>query len=456
MKKVIYVRVEELLDQEICQLQGSIAELSEFDDKNINFGIIRSTAIPHLCEAFSEDIIVVLVPFYQNTLDIFKGNWESILYWILIICHKYKNLFIYTGNDWDDICYENNGRSVPFFIIEQFRKTNVDLSRLIWSMNNTYMMGIVKDMTSSFQSKPKVYYNNYYLQRFKRLKPEYKVCLQEHKNKSTHFLMPNRRPSHHRIALAAYLYKNHKDKTHLSFNNASAIPESNEMLEIPDVEVYYKYCISTYNDFDKLISVPELQEFMNQWPIRLDHDSNGNFPIELQDSLDTKFIYDSACHIVGETYFSPINSHMIDGIYYYHNMNGFSTEKSLKPFLWGLPSIWLSIPYNLKNLHSLGFKTFDGMIDETYDTIEDRHDRFTAIIKEIERISKIQDINGWYRQGKDIYEHNFNLLHSYINRNNLVLIRNYCENAFNGLNIVNLNNDSTKLNIDQRKNLSIN
>ena len=47
----------------------------------------------------------------------------------------------------------------------------------------------------------------------------------------------------------------------------------------------------------------------------------------------------------------------------------------------------VSTPGSLAYLRSYGFQTFDGIIDETYDTIVDPVDRLNAIQRELKRIS---------------------------------------------------------------------
>jgi hypothetical protein len=66
----------------------------------------------------------------------------------------------------------------------------------------------------------------------------------------------------------------------------------------------------------------------------------------------------------------------------------FVTEKTLKPLLVGHPFIAVSGQHFLKHLHSLGFKTFDGVIDESYDNSEWPGERLNMVINEVERLCK--------------------------------------------------------------------
>jgi len=65
------------------------------------------------------------------------------------------------------------------------------------------------------------------------------------------------------------------------------------------------------------------------------------------------------------------------------------TEKTLRPIACGRPFMLVSTPGSLQFLKNYGFETFSGLIDETYDSIIDPRLRLEAIVKEINRISKL-------------------------------------------------------------------
>lgn len=65
------------------------------------------------------------------------------------------------------------------------------------------------------------------------------------------------------------------------------------------------------------------------------------------------------------------------------------TEKSLRPIACGRPFILTGTAGSLEYLRSYGFKTFNGYIDETYDTITDPVQRLECICNEMKRISKL-------------------------------------------------------------------
>jgi hypothetical protein len=86
------------------------------------------------------------------------------------------------------------------------------------------------------------------------------------------------------------------------------------------------------------------------------------------------------------------------------------TEKSLRPIACGQPFLLVATHGSLEYLRSYGFQTFNEIIDESYDLIEDPLQRLTAIVQEMSRISswtesekqynlvKLQKISQYNRQ----------------------------------------------------------
>jgi hypothetical protein len=80
-------------------------------------------------------------------------------------------------------------------------------------------------------------------------------------------------------------------------------------------------------------------------------------------------INDSLWHIVTET------------VFYYDKLH--LTEKAFKPIVMKQPFMLLGAVGNLAYLKSYGFKTFEGIIDESYDTIQDNDLRTEAVVAQI-------------------------------------------------------------------------
>ena len=78
---------------------------------------------------------------------------------------------------------------------------------------------------------------------------------------------------------------------------------------------------------------------------------------------------DAFWHVVTET------------VFYYDKLH--LTEKVFKPIVSKQPFMLLAAPGNLAYLKSYGFKTFDSVIDESYDTIQDNDRRTEAVVEQL-------------------------------------------------------------------------
>ena len=78
---------------------------------------------------------------------------------------------------------------------------------------------------------------------------------------------------------------------------------------------------------------------------------------------------DAFWHVVTET------------VFYYDKLH--LTEKIFKPIVSKQPFMLLAAPGNLAYLKSYGFKTFDSVIDESYDTIQDNDLRIEAVVRQL-------------------------------------------------------------------------
>jgi len=72
------------------------------------------------------------------------------------------------------------------------------------------------------------------------------------------------------------------------------------------------------------------------------------------------------------------------------------TEKVLRPIACGHPFILAAGPGSLRLLQKYGFNTFSKYIDESYDDIQDADERLTAIVKEMNRIQNLSEVERNY------------------------------------------------------------
>lgn len=86
----------------------------------------------------------------------------------------------------------------------------------------------------------------------------------------------------------------------------------------------------------------------------------------------------------------------------------FISEKTWKPIMVGHPFMILGNKNSLVFLKSLGYKTFDKWIDESYDLIDNEKQRREAIIKELKKFSELSlnELIEIRKEMNEICEHN--------------------------------------------------
>lgn len=90
------------------------------------------------------------------------------------------------------------------------------------------------------------------------------------------------------------------------------------------------------------------------------------------------------------------------------NGNYFPTEKIFRSFALGKPFLVYGGRGTLAFLRNHGFQTFGQIIDESYDQIENDHDRFRAFLKEITRLGQLSmpELKMAGMMMKDTFIHN--------------------------------------------------
>jgi len=102
----------------------------------------------------------------------------------------------------------------------------------------------------------------------------------------------------------------------------------------------------------------------------------------------------SYCHVVIETHFDADQSG-----------GAFLTEKTFKPIKHAQPFVIVGAPGSLQALRDLGYRTFDHVIDNSYDTETDNTRRWQQILNTIQQI-RDQDPAVWIRACQDDIQHN--------------------------------------------------
>jgi hypothetical protein len=158
--------------------------------------------------------------------------------------------------------------------------------------------------------------------------------------------------------------------------------EGTNIMYKPESVIFLKpeYEISRYRD---RLTIPQTLFPNSKW--HLFNGEWGDAYIEPAPYIDTYFT------IVTETVFEDSYS--------------FRTEKIWKPIIMGHP--WIAVANHgfYRDIRALGFKTFDGIIDESFDLIEDPQERIERISQVIQYLCR-RNLPEFLLQCKSICKYN--------------------------------------------------
>lgn len=124
------------------------------------------------------------------------------------------------------------------------------------------------------------------------------------------------------------------------------------------------------------ITPTALTEFLQRGPYRcdsLDAAAHNDHSQHVQEHYDS-----TACSIVLETHFDA------DG-----SGGAFLTEKTFKCIKHGHPFVLFAPSGSLASLRTMGYRTFDRVIDNTYDSIADNTLRYLAVMHTVRKLAQI-------------------------------------------------------------------
>jgi hypothetical protein len=129
-------------------------------------------------------------------------------------------------------------------------------------------------------------------------------------------------------------------------------------------------------------------------------------PLKLPDNLDrggfqepyiidkrVEKFYLSYLHIISETYVS----------------HTFFTEKTYKPIKYFQPFVMINGQYSLRHFRELGYQTFNGYIDESYDLEPNNEHRIELAIQDSLDFMNREDLHEVMKEMHPIFEHNYNV-----------------------------------------------
>ena len=189
----------------------------------------------------------------------------------------------------------------------------------------------------------------------------------------------------HRIWMFHHLYNNDLLKDGLNSMNDFTVRDS--YYEGKRIEQ------SQYDEYKHLLPMYPRKELDQQLQTAFTGPLGGNF----EQDLYYQEVKDSWVSVVSEASFAERTC--------------FISEKSFKPIATQHPFIIYGNKNSLSYLKDIGYKTFDGFIDESYDKLE-TWDRLDAILKEIKKIKSMSHTEklDWFSRQRDILEHNFEIL----------------------------------------------
>lgn len=121
----------------------------------------------------------------------------------------------------------------------------------------------------------------------------------------------------------------------------------------------------------------------------------GKMGFQSNENNKKEFYLDAYLHLTSETQFDQFGT-------------PFMSEKTFRPILNLQPFIYFGNYRGLEELHRLGFKTFDGFIDESYDQEPVPAKRFAMIEKELKKFVEMskEELHSWYYSLMNILIHN--------------------------------------------------
>ena len=196
------------------------------------------------------------------------------------------------------------------------------------------------------------------------------------------FITPNRIVAgerQHRLEMLYHIFKNNMLDNHISC--PAACPAEN---------------ISIYDAVKPLANhCPDIQDVFAKQTLPINFANETDHPmhscwLSLFDQSAESLLY-----LVTETVATGRRHHL--------------TEKTFKPIALGMPFVIVGTRGSLEYLRSYGFRTFEGIWDESYDSAEDsvRIERIASLLRSLDELptEAKQDL---FQQAQQVIEHNWN------------------------------------------------
>jgi hypothetical protein len=196
------------------------------------------------------------------------------------------------------------------------------------------------------------------------------------------FLAPNRIVAgerQHRLEMLYHIFKNNMTDNHISC--PAVCPAEN--ISIVDAA---SALVAKYPDIESVFSAQTLPiNFVGE----TDHPMHSCWLSLFDESAE------SLLYLVTETVATGVRFHL--------------TEKTFKPIALGMPFVIVGTKGSLKYLRNYGFRTFEGIWDESYDDAEDdvRIQRIASLLRSLDELS-VDAKQELFEQCLEVIEHNWN------------------------------------------------
>ena len=175
------------------------------------------------------------------------------------------------------------------------------------------------------------------------------------------------------------------DNNDVSINFLSLVHQGRDLISLanPSVTLPAQYEVDRYrHNVDQLVS------------------ANQNFSTRKHQLFDNEWgeIYLHALPYM-HTHFSMVTETV------FNSARSFRTEKLWKPIAMGHPFVVAAGPGYLRDLRQLGFKTFDSVIDESYDLIDNHQDRIARIAQTVRDLCQ-QDLASFSQACYNVCKYN--------------------------------------------------
>lgn len=171
----------------------------------------------------------------------------------------------------------------------------------------------------------------------------------------------------------------------------------------------WKSVITMNHDFPWIVSAAhEIQEELkNMGPLYLDTKDLVTNRAMLEPGNRVNYLYE-------QTYFSLISETNYYTVHPGYEKSKFLSEKAFKPIVYRHPFMLISTPGCLECMKHIGYQTFDGLIDESYDSVSNDGDRMDAILQETERLINLnpQELRKFLEGAKEVCDYNYKVLYN--------------------------------------------